>query len=411
MQGGPRTRTKYGYDLLDRLNSSTNGTVTRGWTYDSNGNRLTETGSAPSTYAISATSNHISGITGAMARTYGYDDAGNTASYSTVSATYNDAGRLSTLTQSGSTEFLLYNALGQRMRSSSTAGTVLYEYDEAGHLLGEYDGSGNLIQETVWLGDIPVATLRLNGGSVTVYYVHTDQLNTPRQVTRPSDNAQMWTWFSDPFGTDAANPNPAGAGTFAYNLRLPGQVFDGQAGLHQNMARDYDPAVGRYVESDPIGLRGGINTFAYVASNPISRDDPTGLKARICCRKIRAIPVLGHWVVHCFVDTSGNGDWGLHGDWDGAPPGEGLIEHNNGFDDPASSDTKCGPWTDKCDTDECVKKAISGYANPSKYAAVSGPNSNTFASTVASQCSLQRPSFGWPRGWGQTPAPAFGGGK
>ena len=38
----------------------------------------------------------------------------------------------------------------------------------------------------------------------------------------------MWTWFSDPFGADAANANPSGAGTFAYNLRLPGQVFDGE---------------------------------------------------------------------------------------------------------------------------------------------------------------------------------------
>jgi RHS repeat-associated protein len=89
----------------------------------------------------------------------------------------------------------------------------------------------------------------------------------------------MWTWNSDPFGTDAANPNPAGAGTFAYNLRFPGQVFDGQAGLHYNYFRDYDPAVGRYVGSDPIGLNGGVNTYAYVGSNPIALIDPLGLAA------------------------------------------------------------------------------------------------------------------------------------
>ena len=73
----------------------------------------------------------------------------------------------------------------------------------------------------MWLGDIPVATLRPNGATVAIYYIHSDQLNTPRQVTRPSDNTAMWTWNSDPFGTDAANTNPAGAGTFAYNLRFP----------------------------------------------------------------------------------------------------------------------------------------------------------------------------------------------
>jgi len=64
----------------------------------------------------------------------------------------------------------------------------------------------------------------------------------------------MWTWNSDPFGTDAANPNPAGAGTFAYNLRFPGQLFDGQAGLHYNDTRFLDPATGTYETSDLLGL-------------------------------------------------------------------------------------------------------------------------------------------------------------
>jgi RHS repeat-associated protein len=113
---------------------------------------------------------------------------------------------------------------------------------------------------------------------VDIFYVHTDHLNTPRAVTRPSDNLVMWTWYSDPFGTDAANENPAGAGTFAYNLRLPGQVFDGQAGLHDNGFRAYDPATGRYVESDPIGLYGGsYSTYSYTNDDPVMWSDPYGL--------------------------------------------------------------------------------------------------------------------------------------
>jgi len=87
----------------------------------------------------------------------------------------------------------------------------------------------------------------------------------------------MWTWNSDPFGTDAANPNPAGAGAFAYNLRFPGQVFDGQAGLHYNYSRFYDPAVGGYSQSDPIGLASGTySAYAYAGGDPVDYSDPSG---------------------------------------------------------------------------------------------------------------------------------------
>jgi RHS repeat-associated protein len=64
---------------------------------------------------------------------------------------------------------------------------------------------------------------------------------------------------------------------FAYNLRFPGQYYQAETGLNQNYFRDYDPTVGRYVESDPMGLIAGINTYAYVMSQPISRVDSTGL--------------------------------------------------------------------------------------------------------------------------------------
>jgi RHS repeat-associated protein len=66
-------------------------------------------------------------------------------------------------------------------------------------------------------------------------------------------------------------------GAFVYNLRMPGQVYDQETGLFYNYYRDYDPATGRYGESDPIGLEGGINTYGYGDQNPASLVDPFGL--------------------------------------------------------------------------------------------------------------------------------------
>jgi len=267
----------YGYDLLDRLTSGTKTGLSQTFTYDANGNRLTQGGTASSTYTISSTSNRLSSVSGALSRTYGYDAAGNTTSDGALSFTYNNAGRMKTSVTGGVTTSYGYNALGQRVKKSGgAAGTVLYWYDEAGHLLGEYDGSGNLIQETVWLGDIPVATLR-PGSPVALYYVHTDHLNTPRKVSRSSDNALLWRWDSDPFGTTAPNENPASLGTFHYNLRFPGQYFDAESGLSYNYFRDYDPGIGRYIESDPIGLKGGLNTYTYASQVPLLSVDPLGL--------------------------------------------------------------------------------------------------------------------------------------
>ena len=230
----------------------------------------------------------MSSISGSLSRTYGYDTTGNTLSYAGATFTYNHRGRMATATNGGVTALYTYNALGQRIKRTAAGVTTLYAYDESGHLAVNTRATGALIQETVWLGDTPVATLRPNGsGGVILYYVHADQLNTPRLVTDTSNNIR-WRWDSDPFGTTIPNENPSSLGMFQFNLRFPGQQYDAVVGLHYNYFRDYDPATGRYVQSDPIGLWGGLNTYDYANENPISFFDRRGQAAGAL-----AAPVIG----------------------------------------------------------------------------------------------------------------------
>ena len=87
-----------------------------------------------------------------------------------------------------------------------------------------------------------------------------------------------WEWpIADPFGTGAPNENPAGAGAFSYNLRFPGQYYDVETGKHYNYFRDYDPAIGRYLKSDPIGLVAGTQSYGYARGSPSRLADSLGL--------------------------------------------------------------------------------------------------------------------------------------
>ena len=164
-----------------------------------------------------------------------------------------------------------HNALGQRIVKNNGTST-LFSYGESGEIIGEYGATGTPIQETVYFNGAPVSVLQ---GS-NVYEVHTDHLGTPRAIS--DAGTVIWRWESDPFGATAANEDPDGNGIgFTYNLRFPGQYYDQETGLHYNYFRTLDPSTGRYLESDPIGLRGGLNTYGYVGGNPLSRTDPLGL--------------------------------------------------------------------------------------------------------------------------------------
>jgi RHS repeat-associated protein len=127
------------------------------------------------------------------------------------------------------------------------------------------------------------AYLTVGAGDEEFLYVHADQIGTPRVITRPSDNAVVWKWDNtDPFGANTPNEDPSNTGiTFKFNLRFLGQYYDQETGTHHNYFRDYDPTIGRYIQSDPVGLKGGINTYGYVEGDPVSAVDPYGLTSLV----------------------------------------------------------------------------------------------------------------------------------
>ena len=204
-------------------------------------------------------------------------DAKNGTSFVSV---YDDAGRLIEAKADGATlATYSYDAFEQRVAKTTTAAapggasSVHFIHDQFGRLIAEHDGaSGAPLREYVWLGLMPVAFVDHSSGSAVTYYIHVDQVMTPQKLTDGS-GAVVWDRVQDPFGVEVS-----ATGSLTQTLRFPGQYADIETNLHQNWNRDYDPSLGRYVQSDPIGLIGGINTYAYVEGNPLTGVDPMGLK-------------------------------------------------------------------------------------------------------------------------------------
>jgi RHS repeat-associated protein len=127
--------------------------------------------------------------------------------------------------------------------------------------------ASTLTREFVTLAGRPLALVE--GGETL--WVHADHLGTPQKMTDSSGQV-VWDALFTPFGEMVSL-----AGTAENPKRFPGQRYDAETALHYNYFRDYDPSLGRYVQSDPIGLEGGVNTYGYVNSNPLRYSDSSGL--------------------------------------------------------------------------------------------------------------------------------------
>ena len=262
----------YGYDALDRLQTEINNGSDTSYQYDPNGNRLNQLEGAQSTdYAYSLQSNILDTIDGQI---LSHDDAGNLIiDQHGRDLIYNDAGRLIEIHSNGQilAEYR-YSSNGQRTHKITSAKTTIYHYDLTGNLISETTDTGTPIRDYLWQQGQPVAQIDSDSNQTeTINYIHTDHLNTPRLATNPNQ-AITWRWESKAFGNTQAQSFGA-----TINLRFPGQYFDGESGLHYNYFRDYDPGLGRYIESDPVGLRSGLNNYSYANESPIVLTDPLGL--------------------------------------------------------------------------------------------------------------------------------------
>lgn len=199
------------------------------------------------------------------------------------------------------------------------------------------DGSGRILSEVrlavtptphwvsvrdyVWVDDEPVAQIEYpgpSGGSPGyTYFFHLDHIGLPRVLTNAAGQ-MVWNTIARPFGDvqEKTAVDPGSGRVVVTNLRLPGQYDErllasvGFQGPYYNWNRWYLPGVGRYLELDPIALRGGMNGphgpdwYNYAKANPLGFTDPTGLYSEVCWRKVLG-PVGATGAQHCFLRVGG----------------------------------------------------------------------------------------------------------
>jgi RHS repeat-associated protein len=200
-----------------------------------------------------------------------------------------------------------YDPFGRRIKKTvsqtpsgqGSTGTTLYFYADEG-LIAEVDGSpttngGNITTTYGWMpnntwGTAPQwkrdhaeqsGATDVQGSANTngiTHYVHVDHLGTSQRLTN-AQGETTWRMVSEAFGKTFVDTAlaPATTGSTTNNLRFPGQYEDQETATHYNYMRTYLPMVGRYGETDPIGLAAGVNTFVYVVNRPLNAFDPKGL--------------------------------------------------------------------------------------------------------------------------------------
>jgi RHS repeat-associated protein len=149
-----------------------------------------------------------------------------------------------------------FNANSQRVKKTAAGLVTYFIYNQQGQLITESAGDGTIQAEYIYLNGQPIAKIDSNG----ISYIHIDHLGTPVMMT-DATKAKVWEIETGPFGDVAIV-----TGTASLNIRFPGHHFDQESGLNYNYFRDYSPGIGRYVETDPIGINNGDNHLCKIRS-------------------------------------------------------------------------------------------------------------------------------------------------
>ncbi len=265
----------YTYDvdgqLIGAVFASTNSTVPSqdlAYTYDAMGNRITTVINGVTTAYSTNDMNEYTSV-GGVADTYDAD--GNLTSDGTNTYTYNSLNQLIGVTGPSGTTTYTYNALGQRVASTTNGQTTQCLIDPSGFgdVVAEFDGSGNLIASyNQGYGLISQS----NAAGNSSYYAFSAGGSTSELTNAAGAVLNSYTY--DPFGLTLANPEVV-ANLFAFAGEY-GVTNEGN-GLEFMRARYYSPTLGRFLQSDPIGINGGYNEYTYSTNDPVSSGDASGL--------------------------------------------------------------------------------------------------------------------------------------